>query len=505
MNHLRLGILTSHPIQYYAPWFRQLAQQVDLQVFFAHRQDATGQAAAGFGVKFEWDVPLTEGYPHRWLKNVSVHPGLGSFGGCDTPEIYDIVAGKLKAEMQKPKAETSDSQKSDFSFQLSTFSVSPFDAFLIMGWNRKSYVQAIRACRRNRIPVLMRGDSQLNTPRSRLTTLVKYLPYRWILPRLDGHLYVGQRNREYLRHYGVPESRLFFTPHFVDNEWFGARAEEVRASPLRLDRGESDATLAHRISFSASDGEKVAKPDEVFPGSGAGQGVRALGDVSNPSPNSQLPSPVSALRKQWGAEEGDLVALFVGKFIPKKRPADLLRALAVFQSQSGRADLPVGPDARQRVPTMLAVVVGAGEMENELRAFAARENVRAHFAGFKNQTELPQYYAGADVLVLPSDGGETWGLVVNEAMACGLPAVVSDAAGCAPDMIEEGLTGFTYPMADVNALADRLVRVRQALKENPARLREAVRRKATAYSMERATAGLLQACDAVLARRPECV
>ena len=53
------------------------------------------------------------------------------------------------------------------------------------------------------------------------------------------------------------------------------------------------------------------------------------------------------------------------------------------------------------------------------------------FAGFRNQSELPRYLAAADVLVLPSDAGETWGLVVNEAMACGLPAIVSRAAGCA--------------------------------------------------------------------------
>ncbi len=65
-------------------------------------------------------------------------------------------------------------------------------------------------------------------------------------------------------------------------------------------------------------------------------------------------------------------------------------------------------------------------------------------AGFVNQQELPSWYAAADTLVLPSDSRETWGLVVNEAMAAGLPVVVSDAAGCSLDLVREGENGFTY-------------------------------------------------------------
>ena len=61
-----------------------------------------------------------------------------------------------------------------------------------------------------------------------------------------------------------------------------------------------------------------------------------------------------------------------------------------------------------------------------------------------------------DVLVLPSDSRETWGLVVNEAMAAGLPVVVSDAAGCSPDLVHAGQNGFTYPCGDVGSLTDRL-------------------------------------------------
>ena len=75
------------------------------------------------------------------------------------------------------------------------------------------------------------------------------------------------------------------------------------------------------------------------------------------------------------------------------------------------------------------------------------------FAGFLNQSRILQAYQDADCLVLPSDNGETWGLVVNEAMASGLPVVVSDQVGCHPDLVAQGVTGYVYPCGDTSALA----------------------------------------------------
>src|ERR1044071_8090319 len=93
---MRVGILTSHPIQYQAPWFRALARQVELEVFFAHRQSAAEQGKAGFGVAFEWGVDLLSGYKHRFLKNISPRPGVDRYSGCDTPEIADIIGEKIE-------------------------------------------------------------------------------------------------------------------------------------------------------------------------------------------------------------------------------------------------------------------------------------------------------------------------------------------------------------------------------------------------------------------------
>ena len=83
---------------------------------------------------------------------------------------------------------------------------------------------------------------------------------------------------------------------------------------------------------------------------------------------------------------------------------------------------------------------------------------RASFTGFLNQTEVSRAYVAADCLVLPSDYSETWGLVVNEAMASGLPCIISDRCGCAPDL--GGLGGNAiFSFGNTHALLEKIVQV----------------------------------------------
>src|SRR5260370_33744515 len=90
---MRLAILSTHPIQYHSAWFRALAAYSGLNthVYYCHQATPREQAEAGFGVEFDWDVPLLEGYPHTFLKNVAASPGHGGFGGFDTPEIKEVI------------------------------------------------------------------------------------------------------------------------------------------------------------------------------------------------------------------------------------------------------------------------------------------------------------------------------------------------------------------------------------------------------------------------------
>src|SRR5258706_5045690 len=94
MRHRRIAVITSHPIQYQAPWFRALAahSDLDIQVYFCHKATRKEQALAGFGVEFDWDIPLTDGYSYQFLKNVAARPSIRTFNGLDVPEIWQIVA-----------------------------------------------------------------------------------------------------------------------------------------------------------------------------------------------------------------------------------------------------------------------------------------------------------------------------------------------------------------------------------------------------------------------------
>jgi glycosyltransferase involved in cell wall biosynthesis len=133
-------------------------------------------------------------------------------------------------------------------------------------------------------------------------------------------------------------------------------------------------------------------------------------------------------------------------------------------------------------------------MRKELEA--PQPEVRTCFVGFRNQSELSRYYLAADLLCLPSRHSETWGLVVNEALHHGLPAVVSDRVGCRHDLITPGSTGEVFPCGDVSGLADALSRC-LAYAGTPGSA-EACRERSSAYSIEAAAAGIRQAWEQLM-------
>lgn len=346
----RLAVVASHPVQYQAPWYRALAARLDLQVFFAHRVGAADHARAGFNVGFEWDGPLFEGYTFDWLTNIASRPGVDRFWGCNTPGVADAIA------------------RGDF------------DAMLVNGWQLLAYWQAIRTARRAGIPVLVRGDSQLQAAPRPVRDSLKRLVYPYLLRSFDACLAVGARNAHYYRHYGVPEGRIYRSVHCVDNDFFAQAAAETR--PRRAE-----------------------------------------------------------VRRELGIPADAVLFMFAGKLVDKKRPLDFLAALG---------------QVRQTQPHVWGLVVGDGPLRAAVEDYRRVHDIACATTGFQNQTRIAATYGVADALVLPSTSGETWGLVVNEAMACGLPVIVSDQVGCAPDLVDEGETGFTYPCGDIAALAGRL-------------------------------------------------
>jgi glycosyltransferase involved in cell wall biosynthesis len=243
---------------------------------------------------------------------------------------------------------------------------------------------------------------------------------------VDKFLCIGSANRRLYESYGVAKDKLKPAPYCVDNDRFRCEAQQLEGS--------------------------------------------------HPS-----------IRRQWGISSDAFCVLFCGKFIAKKRPLDLIQAahrlaasdmseravhlLFVGDGELGtvlRSECTVVFDVDNRSPTRcLSENLGQGGQAHFAPKTPQNEPVphgkpRASFVGFLNQTEISQAYVAADVLVLPSDSGETWGLVVNEAMACGTPAVVSDQSGCAEDLVAPLDRRLVFRCGDVDSQAASIRHARDA-------------------------------------------
>jgi len=377
----RLVIATTHPIQYQAPLFRELARRFDLTVLFLLRQTPQGQAAGGFGVEFEWDIPLLEGYHHVFAKNIAQHPSSNQRKGIVLRDHEALLAG-LKPE-----------------------------AVMTLGWFPAGYSQVIQWAQRQRVPLVCRGESNLMSGRSLLQRAAKFFYFRRLFAKFQSFAVIGRRNHEFYRHYGVSEARLHFAPYSVDSHFFETHFREHRP-PMR-------------------------KP-----------GPWRIG--------------------------------FAGKLIPKKRPLDLVAAVARSRYQRW----------------IQLVIIGDGPLRGDVEASAKANQVSIDFRGFLNQSQIvSKGYADLDALVLPSGEYETWGLVVNEAMTGGIPVIVSDRVGCAPDLVAEDRTGYEFSSADVAGLSkamDQLVtRLEAGHDYSPA-----VLEKMAGYSLGRTVDGLVSAVEA---------
>ena len=157
---------------------------------------------------------------------------------------------------------------------------------------------------------------------------------------------------------------------------------------------------------------------------------------------SAVRSARAELRRELGMDASSPVILFASKLQERKHCDHLLEAYLQLRSQTDTE------------PYLL--IVGDGEMRANLEG-RARESGhdRILFAGFRNQSELPRFFDLSSVFVLPSRH-EAWGLIVNEAMAAGLPVIVSDDAGCAVDLVHNGQNGFVYPVGDIAQLRESL-------------------------------------------------
>jgi glycosyltransferase involved in cell wall biosynthesis len=168
------------------------------------------------------------------------------------------------------------------------------------------------------------------------------------------------------------------------------------------------------------------------------------------------------VRTGWGVPESDTLVLFCAKLQTWKRPLDLLHAFA-----------------KSKISNAHLVYAGEGPLRSALESEARRLGVagQVRFLGFVNQTQLPAVYTAADVMVLPSEY-EPFAVVVNEAICCGCPVIVSDRVGAARDLVTPVAPEMVYPCGDIDALATALrltLSDRARLAATSAALREHIR------------------------------
>lgn len=152
-----------------------------------------------------------------------------------------------------------------------------------------------------------------------------------------------------------------------------------------------------------------------------------------------------ALRSSLGVDARTRIVGFFGKLIDKKNPLLLVDAMAMAQ--------------RQSATSLALLIVGHGPLAEEVKSRCAAAGIRVHFAGFVPQNRIVDYYLATDIVALPSRrAGETWGLVVNEALQAGCAVAVTDAVGCAPEFA--GLPRVAVvPEGDAHSLATAIVRL----------------------------------------------
>jgi len=262
--------------------------------------------------------------------------------------------------------------------------INNYDAVVVFGWNSFTNWLVFLTKFIHRTRIILQSESPLNQEllKSKWKIKIKKIILGWLFKHISAFLYIGEENKKFYQFYDIPEEKLFFAPYAVDNERFTAANKELRSKNYEL-------------------------------------------------------------RKKLGIGKNDIVILFVGKLIEKKRPMDILRAYGSIIHNSKFI--------------IHLLFVGDGVLRSNLEKYVKENNLKnIHFTGFKNQTELPQYYALADIFVLPSGIGETWGLVVNEAMCFSLLVIVSDVVGCGQDLVRQNENGFVFLLGDINKLAERL-------------------------------------------------
>lgn len=197
---MRLAIICSHPIQYFAPLFRKLAgePEIELTVFYCSQKSAIPGFDPGFGQTVQWDIPLLEGYSYRFLRNWRHSGQISGFFSLINPGIIREILSQ------------------------------PWDAVIVHGYMHATIWLALLAAKVKGILLFIRGESNLLNSRPLWKQFLKNIVLRCLFRIIDAGLYIGSHNRDFYRVYGMNDARLYFTPYSVDNKFFEREAERLK-------------------------------------------------------------------------------------------------------------------------------------------------------------------------------------------------------------------------------------------------------------------------------------
>ncbi len=271
---------------------------------------------------------------------------------------------------------------------------------IIFGWNYQAHLKAMRYFK-GKIPVLFRGDS----------TLLDY-DFQTIKD-------ITNRNKSVNLSY-VLKSFIKFNVRFFFLSWVYKHIDTA----LYVGQNNKAYFLAHGLKEKKLVFAPHAIDNERF----------------HDSEKKKYEIKASDWRKELGIQTDDITILFAGKFEHKKNPVLLLNAFKQLAKNHSNIKL---------------VFLGNGLLEKQLKT-NTKEDKNILFVPFQNQSIMPVAYRLGNILCLPSQGpGETWGLAVNEAMACGRPALVSNKVGCAKDLITHK-TGLIFQSNNEKDLSNKL-------------------------------------------------
>jgi glycosyltransferase involved in cell wall biosynthesis len=374
--------------------------------------------------------------------------GSDAWGAAETPVRYTKVslfseaAGRYRDSRQRREA-----------FRWALEQANP-DVVAVNGWNNFGSLAAANCCVERGIPMVVMSESaRQDEPRTWWKETIK----KQIVDLYSAALVGGQRHVEYLGELSMPRDRIFVGYDVVDNAYFARRALEIRNSHLRRGYGGQAASEIQK---------KYALPENYF--------------------------------------------LASARFIEKKNLPRLIRAYAEYRQlcrasaplakpfgvsdaeRSQNAGNPPSPRLRRTGAPWDLVLLGDGPLRETLNSQLSTLNLHpnVHLPGFKQYDELPVYYALAKVFVHASTT-EQWGLVVNEAIASGLPVIVSDRCGCAPELVNGN--GFTFDPFDEQELAARLMEMASLSDHDLECFAEASRRIAARFGPDRFAEGLERA------------